>query len=70
VDAGAELADEEAAGAVAPVLPEAAVALVLPEVEEMVAGPTAVGGAASKATVAATGSDEGASFHLPAAEVP
>jgi hypothetical protein len=70
VDAGAELTDEEAAGAVVPVLPEVAVALVLPEVEEMVAGLTAVDGAASKATVAATGSDEGASLHLPAAVVP
>jgi hypothetical protein len=57
---GAELTDEEAAGAVA---------LVLPALEEVVR-PAAADGAAERATLAATGSDDGVRLHFPAFVVP
>jgi hypothetical protein len=60
-EAGAELPDGEADGDVAPGLAAA---------EEAVVGLTAVDGAASRATVAATGSDEGARLHFAAPAVP
>ena len=46
------------------------VPIVLPPVVGSVAGAGAAGGAVSRATVAATGSDEGATLHLPASAVP
>jgi hypothetical protein len=57
----AELPEGEAAGDVA---------LGLPAAEEVSVGRAAVDGAPSRATVAATGSDEGVRLHFPASAVP
>ena len=60
-----ELAGGEVDGAGAPVLP------AVEEVEEVVAvGPAAIEGAGNRATVAATGSDEGVRLHFSAFAVP
>ena len=74
VDAGAELGGEAGAvlGGVEPVGGDVVggVALGLPAVGEVGTGLSAAGGAASRATVTASGSTEGVRLHLPASAVP
>jgi len=70
VELGAEAGTELGAVVLTDADADVSVPLELPVVEEPVSGLGAAGGATSRATVAATGSDEGARLHFPASAVP